>query len=51
MSPTIDYGALFSTVGDTVTSAIGTIVPIALGVFAIIYAVRKGIQLFRSAGR
>lgn len=49
---TIDIGSTLSTgfsdaVG-TVMSAMGTIIPIGLGLFGAIFAVRKGIQVFKS---
>lgn len=49
---TVDIGATlssgFTSAVNTVMSAMGTIIPIGLGLFGAIFAVRKGIQVFKS---
>lgn len=49
---TVDIGSVlssgFTEAVGTVMSAMGTILPIGLGLFGAFFAVRKGIQIFKS---
>ena len=50
MTSGLDWATLFGDVKTSVMSAITAIVPIGLGIFGVIYAVRKGMQALRASG-
>lgn len=51
MTGGIDFTQLFTSVKDTIISAITSVVPIGLAIFGTIWAVKKGVGLLRNLGR